>query len=172
MPVQKYRYVSAELDERIYVAGGDSDGVFSDKFYCYDTKSDTWTEKASIRLGSTNAILFKAHQCLYVIDIALILYKYHPERDTWTMVRTATQKNCQSICNTLAFILVNPQIGPFHVREMKIIHTVEYRDEIYAISKDGKFGIIEIDETGGHLNLLNEIPFNFDPSNPPMLFAN
>lgn len=67
--------------------------------------------------------------------------------------------------------LLLSQIGPFREDE-KIIHTTEYCGETYAICNDGKFGIIEIEETGGHLNRLNEMPVDFDPFHPPMLFVN
>lgn len=86
MPVQKFRFVAAESDGRIYVAGGDSDGKFSDEFYCYDTTSDTWTKKAPIRLQSTNGVLFKSNTFLYVIGVESILHRYNPEEDNWTKV--------------------------------------------------------------------------------------
>lgn len=86
MPVSKFRYVTAELDGRIYVAGGDNDGIFSDQFHCYDTKIDKWTELASIRLQSTNAFLFKSKNFLYGIDKESILHKYNSTYDHWTWV--------------------------------------------------------------------------------------
>lgn len=86
MPVQKFRYSTAEMDGRIYVAGGERDRVFCDQFLCYDTKSNTWTEKASIRMQSTNATLFKSSAILYAIGIEGHLHKYDPDADTWTEV--------------------------------------------------------------------------------------
>lgn len=86
MPVKKFRFVAAESDGRIYVAGGDNDGKFSDQFYCYDTNSDEWTEKASIRLQSTNAVLFKSNKILYAIGAESILHRYNSEEDYWREV--------------------------------------------------------------------------------------
>lgn len=86
MPVQKFRFCAAESDGRIYVAGGDSDGKFSDRFFCYDTESDEWTEKAPIRLQSTNAVLFKSDTFLYAIGAESTLHRYDPEEDNWTEV--------------------------------------------------------------------------------------
>lgn len=88
MPVWKIRFVTAELDGRIYVAGGDNNGQYSDEFFCYDTETNTWTEKARIQLRSTNAILFKMNKFLYAISPESILHKYDPEEDGWTMAST------------------------------------------------------------------------------------
>lgn len=86
MPVQKFRYTTAELAGCIYVAGGESDRVFCDQFLCYDSKSNTWTEKAPIQLQSTNATLFKSNTFLYAIGIDGHLHKYDPGADSWTEV--------------------------------------------------------------------------------------
>lgn len=67
--------------------------------------------------------------------------------------------------------LLRSQIGAFREDE-KIIHTTEYCGETYAVCNGGKFGIIEIDETGGYLNRLNEMPVDFDAFHAPMLFVN
>lgn len=75
----------------------------------------------------------------------------------------------------LAFFVINIfyfcQIGPFRDGET-IIHTTECRNETYAICKGGKFGIIEINDSGGYLNTINEMSADFDPCNPPILFVN
>lgn len=86
MPVQKFRYATAELDGRIYIAGGEIDGGFSDAFLCFDTTVNKWTKKQPIQLQSTNAILFKSNRLLYAIGAASILNKYDPEEEKWTEV--------------------------------------------------------------------------------------
>lgn len=76
-------------------------------------------------------------------------------------------KSYLEILSTAQFF--HSQIGLF-LEGKSIIHTIEYRDKTYAICREGKFGTIEINESG-RLNLVNEMPNYFDPFHPPMLFV-
>lgn len=158
MPYKVRSYHAIALNGKIYVAGGlIANSVYSNRFCCYDTHTNTWTERAPINFEVSGLVLFKWKQSIYAASNDAILRKYDLERDTWTVVSNALIYLCGR--NRLAKKnLYDLQIGK--IRSDQLFHNVmECNDELFAFMRGPKFGRIKIGENEFSVISICDAPF-------------